>query len=519
MTQKLQEFKTVHVDTELNPYAFISSRWFGYALILVICLPSLFFHLSTYPHIWFDEGYKLNAARTLADWGVYGTYTVDGLIPFDTSNSGGPIDAGLTALSFKILGINVKSARIPSALATLLTAFILYEIAFYLYGRKSALFSILFVLAFPILNADTGFLFIGRQMLSETTALFLIFCGLLIWFISWNARRTGLSCLAGILIGLGILSKTQIAIALVPVLFLIGLIRTIREPRQWLLWLAPTLFTVGVFGTWMVIGQKLVSPEIGARNRTILLEMIRTNLITDLFGQNLSRGVLIIVGLMLIAIGYEFWGILRSSGGKLPQTNVEWAKFTLITFLFVSGVWLVFLSLGWARYGYAPLLIALIILGHAFYTLFKRLMHSKRIAEITLLSAMIIAAFVFNVIPLLSKRGQNDVENTISYIDSEIAAQAIIETWEPELTGLTKHDTYSMPSQHDLNVAIYQFSHNEPIQVNYEKARLLRADYAIVGIFSKWTGVYSPEILNRYFNLIAEFGTYHIYKRNPAVSS
>ena len=175
-------------------------------LVLGISFLLLIVALDTYPHIWFDEGYKANAGYTLATYGVYGTHTIDGFIPFDPGISSGPADLVALAISFKLFGPGIVQARLISVMFTLIAVFSLHQIAEFLYGRRPALFILLLMLAVPALG-DAGFILVGRQILGEPAALGMIALGLWFWFKSWHTENGWWSVLGGLVIGLGLLSK------------------------------------------------------------------------------------------------------------------------------------------------------------------------------------------------------------------------------------------------------------------------------------------------------------------------
>ncbi len=217
-------------------------------LIALICLPVLLLRLEAYPAVWFDEGYRLNAIRTLVERGFYGTHTAAGDVPFDPGMSSGPLDTGANALSARLFGVGIAQGRIVSVGFTLIAAYSLYAIGVYLWGAQAGLFTLLFVLAFPSIS-DTGFLLIGRQILSEPVQLSSMALGLALYFHAIERRSSSENLLAGFILGLGLLTKLQVAIGLVPAVFLIAVIRAWRERsgwRGWALHLTPVMTALAV---------------------------------------------------------------------------------------------------------------------------------------------------------------------------------------------------------------------------------------------------------------------------------
>ncbi len=120
-----------------------------YMLLLIVCVPALTLRLADYPPIWFDEGIRTNAARTLAVTGQYGTYTSDGWMPYDVAISTGPADIAPQAVGYRLLGPGVAQARVIGVLYALLTVGALYALARFLFGDIGGWLVVLFVLAFP----------------------------------------------------------------------------------------------------------------------------------------------------------------------------------------------------------------------------------------------------------------------------------------------------------------------------------------------------------------------------------
>jgi len=137
----------------LLPYAFLGSA----------ALALLLFRLGAYPPVWLDEGFSTHAARVLAEFGVYGTYTTDGLVPYNAGVlTTGPTVIVPVALSFLLLGVGVVQARLVIVGYTLLLALGgLYALARCVYGRRAASVVILTLLAAPSVQG-VSFLLIGQ---------------------------------------------------------------------------------------------------------------------------------------------------------------------------------------------------------------------------------------------------------------------------------------------------------------------------------------------------------------------
>lgn len=467
----------------------------------------LLFAFDTYPRFWFDEGYKANAAYTLAHQGIYGTYTIAGFVPFDPGISSGPVDVLASALSFRLLGASVTSARLPSVFFTLAALAGLYRIAAYLYDQRAALFIVLAVMASPTIQ-DTGFMLVGRQMLGEPAALGMIALGIGLWFHAWVTGRWRTALLAGLLIGLGLLSKTQIAIALLPATALIGLARSLQRRSLWFE-LLPTATAVGVIALWMLTGRLLTPPDIAAENSRMLLDAIRTNLITGLWGSQLTESSWLMIAVMSIGFISGLYSWYRQ--GILPKDNIGWANAALTLLVGLTIIWFALFSVGWPRYAYTGLIFSQLLTGQRLWEWFTRLLPARVYAGG--IAALSFLALLINLAPALNAPPKADAEVVGDFIRNYIPISAVIETWEWELDALSGHPGFNHPHQAYLFEAIRQFSHQrQAFDLGYD---MLQADpdYLITGPFSDWTKIYDPNTIEAHFTPLAQIGVYRVFQR------
>jgi 4-amino-4-deoxy-L-arabinose transferase-like glycosyltransferase len=511
-----------HVDTT-KPQALIA-RLCPYLLLLAISLPALTLRLATYPPIWFDEGYRTNAARTLAERGVYGTYTAGQYLPFDAGMSSGPIEIISIVLSFRLLGTGVAKARLINVLFTLLALFSLYGISIYLYRRTAGLFVTPVLLAFPPIQR-VSFLLIGRQALSEAPALAMITLGLLLWFLSWEKAHWGWRMLAGLALGLGLLSKTQIGIALFPTLLLIAAMRGLGNRSRFIELLVPPIIMAATIGGWMLLGYLLTPEQVRQENSSMLFEAIGTNLLTGLFGRTLNRSSLFILAIMGLGVSgsmWRLWGPLSKE--KRLVTNAQWAEATLAVFVLCSALWVAFLSVGWARYAYASLVVGLLLVGRLVWDVFQRVCRLRALSGLGLameqrtyplaIAGLTVVALLTNVLPIWMSEPDNGAQQMADYIRTEVPRDAVIESWEWELDALSSHWEYHHPHQRYLFLAIRQRFHEQrAFDLDYD---LLQAnpDYLVTGPTSNWTHIYDPKAIKANFTECAEIGTYRIYRRS-----
>jgi len=109
-------------------------------------------------------------------------------------------------------------------------------------------------------------------------------------------------------------------------------------------------------------------------------------------------------------------------------------------------------------------------------------------------------------------RVDRSVEQFAAYLDREVPRDAVIETWEPELGGLTDH-RYHYPAPALLDVAVrHEWSGGPPARYDLSTSQ---ARYVVVGPFAAWTGVYSTDQLTHDFVPAYRAGAYTLYQRRP----
>jgi hypothetical protein len=476
-------------------------------LILVVTALTLFYKLEAYPRLWFDEGYKLNAAFTVAQDGIYGTYTVNGYVPFDPGTSGGPADILPTALALKLFGNSIFSARLTSVLYTLLASFSLYQIGRYLWGNFLGLFCALLTIAMPPVD-QVSFILMGRQSLSEAATLSLSVFGIWILIYTWRVRSLRWSVLSGLLMGFGILSKTQLAIGLVPALLVVGTLRWTRERKNALLWLSPWLSILVVFLLWSIISRLLTPSAIQQENSTLLMDAIKTNIFTPLLGSNLDTSAFLVIGVTLLGVVTSMWRISRSKS----FADAQWIELILALFALFMTVWFAVFSVGWVRYAYGGLVIGLFLSGRFVWDILSRIFEKWAGSQRVAILVMVCLALGINIYAANRGAVDPDAQNAAQYISKFIPQDAIIETWEWELDMLSSHRQYHHPPQAILFEAIRQSSYHQLFHLTYN-ALESNPEYLIVGTFAAWTGIYDSFLKPEYFNEIATYGVYHIYKR------
>jgi len=175
----------------------------AYAIILLLSLVNL-------PMEW-DEVIHLNGGLYLHS-GLYNSFVNNAFYP--------PLFDCLTALSFNAFGISLVSARLVSALFSVLSLWIVFELAYRMYGGRTALLSAVFLGIMP------GYFWLSRMALLETMLLFFVTLALLFFFHWLQNRQDRYLVFSGLAVGLGILTKYQmIAVGVIMALSTLFLVK------------------------------------------------------------------------------------------------------------------------------------------------------------------------------------------------------------------------------------------------------------------------------------------------------
>src|SRR5579859_121183 len=297
-----------------------------YLLLIGLCLPALVLNLGVYPAGWHDEGSRTNAARTLAERGVYGTFTTDGFRAFDPYITSGPMDVLAVAASFKLFGLGVVQGRLGMLPFAFLAVVSLLAIASFIFGPKIGLLATLTVLAVPAIDG-VSLLLLGRQVLGEVPSLALILAGLYLWFRSWSAAtQWPWTISAGLALGLGLLSKTSLALAVLPAIGVVALGRWLTRRSRWIDLLMPFATAIGVLAGWRLLEKLFTPPAIYAENITTLADAVRTLILTRPGGHALTNSGLLLTGIMLLGAAGSAWRLTRARRTLRLATDAHWAE-------------------------------------------------------------------------------------------------------------------------------------------------------------------------------------------------
>ena len=158
-------------------------------------------NLIKQPMNW-DEVGHLNRALELQN-GFYNNFVRDSFYP--------PLFSVLTKVSFDLFGASLFSARLVSAVFSILSLWVVFELAYTMYGKKAALLSAFLLAVMP------GYFWLSRLALLEIMLVFFFMLSLFLFFRWLSTSKNWLLILSGLALGFGFLTKYQV-IAVVPVM-------------------------------------------------------------------------------------------------------------------------------------------------------------------------------------------------------------------------------------------------------------------------------------------------------------
>lgn len=161
-----------------------------YAVILLL-------NLTNNPLEW-DEVIHLNGGSFL-NWGLYDKFIKNAFYP--------PLYDAVTFVFFRVFGVSVFAARLVPVTFSILSLWVLFELAYSMYDGKTALLSA------ALLGVMPGYFWLSRMALLETMLIFFVSLSIF-FFYSWiKKRQDRLLVYCGLTLGLGFLAKYQMLVA------------------------------------------------------------------------------------------------------------------------------------------------------------------------------------------------------------------------------------------------------------------------------------------------------------------
>ncbi len=494
------------------------------ALVLFVML----YRLDQYPSPWYDEGAFLKVAKNLALNGVYADYSSEGNRYLGPVVSTGPTVLLPIALLFKLAGVTVVGARLLVVLYSLLLLWLVYRLSRRVGTSVGmAAMTVILILVSPGLN----FQFYGRVVLGEVAGIVFWIAGLYIWLRPSRLVNREL-IIVGILFGLACITKLQYALFVLPALFASWITDLIwYRQRNWQYFVIPAVLAgvlaVGwlVFAVFVLGGQESAAANWqafrGAGSNAFSFDLANMRQTVEFL-----NGELVFRGLFLSAVVYGLaLAVPRSAEGQ---------RWSIIAWMMVFAAAVYVLSIAdWTRYAMPALVLAALYLGH----LIERMVGPANdltgavrqyirtgtssptllaaVLLVPVLALLIVGGAVSAISAAIRQGEYNMAYQTADYIRQNIPPDAVIETWDKELSILTDHVIHYPPQTIEIDLGTEKWRGGESVVGRYNFREYVDAGYVIVGPFSKFAGVYTPEMLEGY-SLIETVGYYDIYQRVQA---
>jgi len=501
-------------------------------VVLLLLLGLLFFlavyHLDEYPPVSFDEGIHLQVPKNLVLYGEYAVRENGVLRRFDSSVSTGPPLLVPIALAFRLSGIDLWNARFVTVMYLMLTAAVFYRLAERLYGPDVGLLALGLAVASPGL----GLLPLGRQVMGEVPALFFFLLGTLIWSRAVESRRPLSLVLAGVAMGMAMITKTIYALVLPVPWLLVWLADRWRYRRLSLAcFLFPLAAGLASLGVWYVYGLVNLGLSI-AEQRTLELA---TSAGRSIFVFELKRALVSLKFLLgpnfYLALGIP--GLAHSLYQRVKggRSLLELQRLLPLVTAVVWLAWYVFGSVGWERYAFPALIVTALFVARLCLDLASRLvrflqsrMGKRRKAAIPTVyglgSVAVMALFCFfpfyrtslyEEVTALVDADDDGLRGFAAYLTAHVPSDALIESWEWPVDFFTER-TYRHPPLSTLDLMVRHVFLGKPYSPDVYDFEQHPPDYLIDGPFSKWTGFYPRDYLDRECTLSTSVGEYDLYR-------
>ncbi len=506
-----------------------------WVIFLTLITYLLLNRLDTWPSVWWDEGWTLDAARNWITHGHLGHY-MDGL----------PIPARIpvrfpvlipVAISMRLLGVGIWQGRLPGVIFTIFTAILTAYITSKMYRSRTGRISLATTLVI------TPFVFqpivMGRQILAEMPMLFYLFAG---YSTLWMAIRHSKlwAAASAVFFGIAIHAKLQVPpFWLVSMALAAWIALSLRQHRSFKI-----LISIG-FGSIVVAGviywvQNKVMP--GSFNDPALTKLLINSVIVVLDW----RIRLIALIIVLLSAMPQFLSLLWA-GNKL-RLNFRGARIAeslqvdqqassmeiLRAAMWGLGaswfLWYLLLGLSWERYLFPAFYIGCLFLAayldelttginlrklmqQASAFLFHRGFNRANFKSVLLL--VILSVTLGMIGSSIGRVFASPDVNPVSasdYMIKNIPSGARVETFESELLFLAPEITFHYPS--DLvSMQLNRKSSIDPAYVVDYDPLEYPTDYLVVGPMGRMWGLYDEVISGGSYRLIADIDGYQIYQK------
>ncbi len=436
--------------------------------------------------------------KTLVRLGVYADYDSTGFRYFGPTLGVGPTVLLPIAGVFELAGVGLLQARAVMAIYLVLTVVAFHSLARRLTCDGAALLAAVLLVLAPAV----GTLEFGRQVLGEVPALCFLCLGLNVLLSGVETPRLPRLLAAGTLLGLAAVTKYQLLGVVALGLGMAWMMSRWRGAEPLRVFAVPGATALGVFATWQVCLFGYLGPSSFAENVRFVRQAaggaalaFSAERLSAAVRQLLEPGMLL--GAMVPAIAYGTARALRPDDRALGWRLVMGIALATLS-------WFVVASIGWRRYAYPGVALACIAAAALLVEglgLQARIEGCERPAPLRWVAAAWMAAMVLLPLPVVIPRilapGPQDARSMADMVSRQVASDATIAAWEPEMTFLTDH-RYRVPPQSLLPVAVaHVWAAGPPPSSQYDFMAGGAPDFVLEGPFAARYRSLSPGSLAR----------------------
>jgi 4-amino-4-deoxy-L-arabinose transferase-like glycosyltransferase len=496
----------------------------------------LFYRLDSWPSVWWDEGWTLSAARNWIEQGHLGNY-LDGQPVPPRIPVRFPVVVPV-ALSMKLLGVGTWQGRLPGVIFTIFSLALVGSLCSKMFDRKTGVATVILILSLSVYVFHP--LIIGRQVMAEMPMMFYLLSGyLLVWLALTKSPWWGVG--AALLFGVAIHAKLQVPPFWLVSMFLTILISiSLRQRRAILILVGLAIGSLIVAG-FVLFVQNIFMPG-SFEGLPLVLILFNSVIFVPVRSIRISALAQILLFGVPLLLGYIWagWRILRYISIGHPSKFIQMNPAQANTVILQSGlwglgaswfVWYSAMSIDWIRYMFPPFFIGSMFvagyLGELTNGFDLRLLVKRssalilgREAKFYNLQAMIMlialsinfgAAIISARIGLTIPR--YDPELAAKYLQNNIPAGALVESFESELYFLAPNIKYHFPSDLVSMQAQRKTTIDPSLLIDYDPLKA-NPDYLVVGPMGHLWPLYNSVIDQGQFQLIADIGDYQIYHIN-----
>ncbi|MBN2500164.1 MAG: glycosyltransferase family 39 protein [Anaerolineales bacterium] len=484
-----------------------------YIFIGIYVLFGATYHQPYVPATWLDEGFVLQGATNLVDYGEYAMMSSEGFRILDQPLiANGPGVVLPITLIFKLFGVGLLQARLVVVAFLLVFVMLYYLSVRKLFGETAAVLALLLLLAVP----REGIFYYGRLALGNVPALAYFLAGFLLLLHSYDDNGFRSAIGAGLFFGLAMVTKGQFGLIL-PALMALIVFDWVFFKRLNLKKSALTFgVAVAMMGLWFLIQFYMV----GFENIDQHLASIRSSSEVTVSAFRIER------------IPTNLWYLVRSGYVLFVLPGLVYAtvqlfkrrdrrQLFLVIFILGWTAWNVIATVGWPRYLFTPYVLGLVLTGKFLADLVASI-QSEGIGKGSALAwgrNLLVAgiaigavyAFGVQVVELFSTP-DDSAQVFSSYLEEHIEEGALVESWEWQLDILADVN-YHHPPNDLVDKQTAYIHYGDEFVTNYNPF-YYQPEYLIIGPFSKGMTLYSQYIEAGCCQLVFQSGDYDLYKVN-----